>query len=62
MVTPSTSAIADVDAVSVRPVRAVPVIAGVPVAASFTAVTSIVSVLAAALSATPSLTLNVKLA
>ena len=50
-----------VSAVSVWPSRAVPVIAR-PLAGSFTAVTSIVTVLATALSDTPSLTLNVKLA
>ena len=59
---PSTSAIALASAVSSWPSRAVPVIVGAPVAASFTAVTSTVIVLAAALSDTPSLTLNVKLA
>ena len=47
-----------VSAVSVWPSRAVPVISR-PLAGSFTAVTSTVSVLATALSDTPSFTLNV---
>ena len=51
-----------VTAVSVCPTCAVPVIVGKPVAGSFTSVTSMVIVLAVALSSVPSLTLKVKLA
>ena len=50
-----------VTAVSACPTCTVPVIVGTPVAGSFTAVTSMVSVLAEALSSSPSLTLKVKL-
>ena len=41
---PSTSVMPVVEAVSVSPTRAVPVIVGMPVATSFTAVTSMVIV------------------
>ena len=51
----------DVDAVSVCPTNAIPEIEGLPVAASFSAVTLMVIVYVT-LSDTPSLTLNVKLA
>ena len=50
-----------VEAVRVCPTCAVPLIVGVPVAGSFTGVTLMVMVYSA-LSAVPSLTLNVKLA
>ena len=53
---------AAVVAVSVWSTRAVPVITGLPVAGSFTAVTLMVTVFAATLSSMPSFTLKVKLA
>ena len=59
--TPSTSEMPAVEAVRVCPTSAAPLIVGAPVAASFTAVTSMVMVYWA-LSTVPSLTLNVKLA
>ena len=60
--TPSTSVMPAVEAVRVSPTYAVPRIVGAPVAASFTGVTLMVMMYSVALSAVPSLTLNVKLA
>ena len=58
---PSMSTMSDSEAISVCPSRAVPEMEGLPVAASFDAVTSMVMVYAEALSTVPSLTLKVKL-
>ena len=60
--TPSTSATVPVAAVSSSLTLAVPVIAGAPVAASFTGVTSILMVYSDALSSLPSFTRKAKLA
>ena len=60
LVSPSASVMPVVTAVSVWPTCAVPVMVGAPIAGSFPAVTSMVIVLATALSTVPSFTLKVK--
>ena len=62
MLSPSASVMPETSALSSWPTVGVPAIVGLPAGTSLTALTSMVRVLAAALSSVPSLTLKVKLA